>query len=64
MFSEQEKSNIRDILETNDRESRIIELKLYLRSLPQISENNVEWAYLATEICRDYESKQRKNRRR
>jgi hypothetical protein len=64
MFSEQEKINIREILKSNNYESRIIELKSYLRTLPQLSENGVEWAYLATEICREYESKYGKNKRR
>jgi len=63
MFSEQEISQMREILQSNDYESRITELKSYLRTLPQLSENGVEWAYLATEICRLYESKQSKNRR-
>ena len=63
MFSEQEQLKIREILNSNDFESRIIELKSYLRTLPRLSENGVEWAYLATEICRLYESKQSKNRR-
>lgn len=64
MFSEQEKTTIQEILKSNEYESRIIELKSYLRTLPQLSENGIEWAYLATEICRDYESKQGKNKRR
>ena len=63
MFSEQEKIHIREIAATYDGENRITMMKNYLQTLPQLSENGIEWSYLATQICRQYGSKTDKDRR-